>query len=107
MPPLKDMFFAVGLTFFAYQGFSVITNTVEDMADPSRSVLKAMFIAIGLVALLYAATEITKQHKIKLFYQDEEAVLPLPHGDHFTRDEVVELRHILERFGLTPDRIEA
>jgi hypothetical protein len=52
-------------------------------------------------------TEITKQHKIKLFYQDEEAVLPLPHGDHFTKDEVVELRRILERFGLTPDRIEA
>jgi amino acid transporter len=28
------------------------------MADPSRSVLKAMFIAIGLVALLYVATSV-------------------------------------------------
>jgi amino acid transporter len=58
MPPMKEMFFAVGLTFFAYQGFSVITNTVEDMENPSRTVLKAMFIAIGLVALLYVATSV-------------------------------------------------
>jgi amino acid transporter len=58
MPPLKDMFFAVGLTFFAYQGFSVITNTVEDMEDPKRNIMRAMLIAITLVGLLYVLTSI-------------------------------------------------
>ena len=58
MPPLKDMLFAVGLTFFAYQGFSIITNTVEDMQDPKKNMLRAMIIAILLVAILYIATSI-------------------------------------------------
>ena len=58
MPPVSDMFFAVGLTFFAYQGFSVITNTVEDMQDPSKTVLRAMTITIILVGVLYVATAI-------------------------------------------------
>ncbi len=58
MPPMIDMLFAVGLTFFAYQGFSVITNTVEDMEDPARNMLRSMLIAIGLVALLYVATSV-------------------------------------------------
>ena len=53
MPPFKDMLFAIGLTFFAYQGFSVITNTVEDMQNPEKNMLKAMVIAILLVAVLY------------------------------------------------------
>jgi len=58
MPPINNMFFAIGLTFFAYQGFSVITNTVEDMQTPSKNMLKAMFLAIGFVMLLYVATSI-------------------------------------------------
>jgi len=57
-PPLKDMFFAVGLTFFAYQGFSVITNTVEDMEAPTRNMMRAIIIAIVLVGLLYVLTSI-------------------------------------------------
>ncbi|WP_200762979.1 APC family permease [Nitrosophilus alvini] len=58
MPPLINMLFAVGLTFFAYQGFSVITNTVEDMENPSKTVLKAMIIAISIVAILYISISI-------------------------------------------------
>jgi len=58
MPPMKSMFFAVGLTFFAYQGFSVITNTVEDMKDPVHTMLKAMIITILLVGALYVLTSI-------------------------------------------------
>ncbi len=58
MPPINDMFFAIGLTFFAYQGFSVITNTIEDMENPRKTMLKAMIIAIGLVMALYVVTSI-------------------------------------------------
>ena len=50
--------------------------------------------------------ELTKKHKAKLFYGESEFVLPLPHGDHLTKDEVVMLRHWLEEVGLTPDKLD-
>ncbi len=58
MPPINDMFFAIGLTFFAYQGFSVITNTVEDMQNPRKTMMRAMIITIVLVAALYIFTSL-------------------------------------------------
>jgi amino acid transporter len=58
MPPISNMFYAIGLTFFAYQGFSVITNTVEDMQNPQKTMLKAMILAISVVMVLYVATSI-------------------------------------------------
>jgi len=58
IPPMSGMVFAIGITFFAYQGFSVITNTVEDMQNPQQTMLKAMFIAIGLVGILYILTSV-------------------------------------------------
>jgi len=58
MPPINQMLFAVGLTFFAYQGFSVITNTIEDMEKPEKNMMRSMMIAIGLVAVLYILTSI-------------------------------------------------
>ncbi|VAW78103.1 Uncharacterized amino acid permease, GabP family [hydrothermal vent metagenome] len=53
-----NIFYALGLTFFAYQGFSVITNSVEDMQDPENTMLRAMFWATGLVAVLYITVSI-------------------------------------------------
>jgi len=35
-PATLHVFYALGLTFFAFQGFSVITNSVEDMESPRR-----------------------------------------------------------------------
>lgn len=49
---------ALGLTFFAFQGFSVITNSVEDMSNPERTMMRAMFGAILLVAVLYICVSI-------------------------------------------------
>ncbi|NPA03474.1 MAG: amino acid permease [Epsilonproteobacteria bacterium] len=57
-PPLINLFYALGLVFFAYQGFSVITNSVEDMENPSKNILKAMLISIGIVIVLYTLTAI-------------------------------------------------
>ncbi len=53
-----DMLYALGLVFFAYQGFSVITNSVEDMENPRKNMLRSMLIAIGLVMVLYVATTV-------------------------------------------------
>ena len=54
-PPVMNIFSSVALTFFAYEGFRVITNTAEDMDNPSNTMLKAMFISIGFVMVLYVA----------------------------------------------------
>ena len=54
-PPAINILSSVGLTFFAYEGFRVITNTVEDLKDANKNILKAMIIAILLVMLLYVA----------------------------------------------------
>ncbi len=54
-PPVRDIFFSLAITFFAYEGFRVITNTAEDMPDPARTLPRAMLIAVLLVMLLYVA----------------------------------------------------
>jgi amino acid transporter len=54
-PPIKDVFFSLSITFFAYEGFRVITNTAEDMPNPSRTLPRAMITSILLVMLLYVA----------------------------------------------------
>lgn len=54
-PPVINVFSSIALTFFAYEGFRVITNTAEDMENPGQTMMKAMFISIGLVMVLYVA----------------------------------------------------
>ncbi len=57
-PDFIHIFYALGLTFFAFQGFSVITNSVEDMQSPSKIMLKAMILSIVLVGILYIAVTV-------------------------------------------------
>ena len=52
-PPAMNIFSSVALTFFAFEGFRVITNTAEDMENPQKNMIKAMIIAIVLVMILY------------------------------------------------------
>ncbi|MDQ7044205.1 MAG: APC family permease [Sulfurimonas sp.] len=54
-PPVLNIFSSIALTFFAYEGFRVITNTAEDMQDPSKLMMKSMMLAISLVMILYIA----------------------------------------------------
>ena len=52
-PPMNQVLFSLAITFFAFEGFRVITNTAEDMPDPARTLPRAMPLAIGLVTALY------------------------------------------------------
>jgi len=52
-PPADMILFSLGITFFAYEGFRVITNTAEDMDDPAKTLPRAMLTSIVLVMLLY------------------------------------------------------
>jgi len=57
-PSSINIFFALGLTFFAFQGFSVITNSVEDMQNPKANMLKSMVLTIILVGVLYVGVSV-------------------------------------------------
>ena len=50
--------------------------------------------------------EHTKHNKIKIFYNEKEFVMPIPHSEHLDKDTVVSLRHFLEEVGLTPDKVD-
>jgi len=54
-PPVMNVFSSIALTFFAFEGFRVITNTAEDMENPEKNMIKSMMIAILLVMFLYVA----------------------------------------------------
>lgn len=57
-PPVSTIFYSVAITFFAYEGFRVVTNAAEDMADPSRTLPRAILTAIGMVMVIYIALAI-------------------------------------------------
>jgi amino acid transporter len=45
--------FAAGLLYVTYEGFGVVTNSADDMADPAKELPRAMFTALGVVVVVY------------------------------------------------------
>ncbi|WP_193175846.1 APC family permease [Oricola nitratireducens] len=54
-PPISMIFYSVAVTFFAYEGFRIVTNAAEDMPDPGRTLPRAIMTAIFLVMAVYIA----------------------------------------------------
>ncbi len=54
-PPVNMVFFSLAITFFAYEGFRIITNAAEDMPDPARTLPRAILTSIAIVMVLYVA----------------------------------------------------
>jgi amino acid transporter len=54
-PPLPDIVSSVALTFFAFLGFGVITFTAKDLANPSRQLPQAVYLALGIATVVYVA----------------------------------------------------
>jgi amino acid transporter len=52
-PAFSDIVASVALTFFAFLGFSVITFSAGDLADPAYGLPRAMYAALGIAAGLY------------------------------------------------------
>jgi amino acid transporter len=57
-PPAFSIFGSLALTFFAFTGFEVISNTAEDMDNPTRDLPRAMYATIIIVILLYVGLAI-------------------------------------------------
>lgn len=52
-PHTMDFFRSVGITFFAYAGFGVITNAAGDVKNPQKTITYAIYLTLGIVVLLY------------------------------------------------------
>jgi amino acid transporter len=58
-PPVSMIFYSVAVTFFAYEGFRIVSNAAEDMADPARTLPRAIITAILLVIVVYVAVALS------------------------------------------------
>jgi amino acid transporter len=52
-PGIMGIVSSVGLTFFAYAGYGIIANAAGSVAHPERTIPRAIFLAIGVVVVLY------------------------------------------------------
>jgi amino acid transporter len=52
-PPTAPVLGSLALTYFAYTGFAVISNSAEDMENPARDLPRAMYSTILIVTVLY------------------------------------------------------
>ena len=90
-PPVSSVFFSLAITFFAYEGFRIITNAAEDMKDPARTLPRAIMTSIVLVMVLYVAVSfavfgnLTADEAIKAQdYALAQAALPIFGAAGFT-----------------------
>jgi amino acid transporter len=58
-PPASMVLYSVAVTFFAYEGFRIVTNAAEDMRDPGRTLPRAIMTAILLVMAVYVGVAIS------------------------------------------------
>ncbi len=54
-PAVDKVFFSLAITFFAYEGFRIITNAAEDMPNPAKTLPRAIMTSILIVMVLYVA----------------------------------------------------
>lgn len=51
--PALNILIVSSVTFVAYEGFQLVTNAVNDMANPDRDIPRAIYSAVVIVALIY------------------------------------------------------
>ena len=57
-PSANKILFSIAITFFSYEGFRIITNTAEDIVNPEKNLVRAIFISIGITMVIYTALAI-------------------------------------------------
>jgi amino acid transporter len=57
-PGIQEIVSSMALTFFAFLGFGIITFTAKDLADPSRQLPRAMYLALGIATAIYVAVSL-------------------------------------------------
>jgi amino acid transporter len=54
-PSLLSLFSSIGLTFFAYAGFGMMTNAAGSVKNPKKAIPRGIYLAIVIVIFLYTA----------------------------------------------------
>jgi amino acid transporter len=57
-PAPKNLLFGAGIVFLAYQGFGLITNAAEDMANPEKNLPRALYLSVVLVIIIYVSVSL-------------------------------------------------
>src|SRR4029453_12945691 len=53
-PGLHGVLQAAGLLFFAFAGYARVATLGEEVADPARTIPRAVSVALGIVLVVYA-----------------------------------------------------
>ncbi len=77
-PGLGGVLKAAALVFFAFIGFDEVITLAEETQDPTRTVPRALLLALGLSAVLYVAVAIAG---VSVLGADALAVSPRPLAD--------------------------
>jgi amino acid transporter len=54
----QNLLFGAGILFIGYEGFGLITNAAGEMANPRRELPRAIYLAVGIVILIYVLVAI-------------------------------------------------
>jgi len=57
-PGVNNILFAVAVVFMAYEGFGLITNAAEDMANPASTLPRALYMSVLIVIGIYVAVSL-------------------------------------------------
>ena len=57
-PGVLGLLASVGLTFFAYAGYGMMANAAGSVANPQRTIPRSIFLAVGVVTVLYVGLAI-------------------------------------------------
>ena len=59
LPPVEGILFGAGILFIGYEGFGLVTNAAEDMADPRKLLPRALYLSVISVIVLYLVVSVT------------------------------------------------
>ena len=68
---------ASGLVFMAYEGFGLIANTAQDIKDPQKNLVRAFYISVFLVIIIYllVTVAVLGNLDINVIIESEEYVI--------------------------------
>lgn len=74
---LTGIITASGLVFMAYEGFGLIANTAQDIKDPQKNLVRAFYISVILVIIVYllATVAVLGNLDINVIIQSEKYVI--------------------------------
>lgn len=58
LPAWSGIFFGAGVLFIGYEGFGLVTNAAEDMANPRKLLPRALYLSVAAVILIYLAVSV-------------------------------------------------